>query len=183
MKTKNSNSSEPIIPIERIQDRILLIRGQKVLLDAHLAELYGVETGQLKRQVRRNIEHFPKDFMFELSVAEYNSLRCQIGTLEKGEHAKYLPFVFTEQGVAMLSSVLNSKRAILVNIAIMRTFVQMRNMLESNAKFAIKLKELEDRMDMHDENTIVVMSTLRKLLNDSAAKAPLPAKQKIGFPA
>ncbi len=175
---KNSKS---IVPADRIENRILFVRGHKILLDSHLAELYEVETSHLKRQVRRNLERFPLDFMFELTSDEYNSLRCQIGTLEKGEHAKYLPFVFTEQGVAMLSSVLNSKRAILVNISIMRAFVQMRNMLESNAKFAAKLKELEDRMDMHDENTIVVMSTLRKLLNNSATKLP-PPRKKIGFP-
>ena len=86
------NSNDTLVPMERIENRILLIRGQKVLLDAHLAELYDVETGQLKRQVRRNIERFPNDFMFELTSDEYDSLRCQIGTLKKGEHAKYMPF-------------------------------------------------------------------------------------------
>lgn len=125
-------NNDPIVPVERIENKILLVRGQKVLLDSHLAELYGVETSQLKRQVRRNIERFPNDFMFELTLNEYNSLRCQIGALKKGEHSKYLPFVFTEQGVAMLSGVLNSRRAVLVNIAIMRAFVQMRTILESN---------------------------------------------------
>src|SRR4030066_1748783 len=99
------------IPVERIEKAILLIRAQKVMLDRTLAELYGVETKQLKRAVRRNIDRFPLDFMFQLTRAEYNSLRSQIGTLKRGAHSKYLPFAFTEQGVAMLSSVLNSERA------------------------------------------------------------------------
>ncbi len=98
-----------LIPIERIESKILVIRGQKVLLDSDLAELYRVDTGQLKRQVRRNLDRFPDDFMFELTKEEYDSLRCQFGTLKRGKHSKYLPFAFTEQGVAMLSSVLNSK--------------------------------------------------------------------------
>ena len=101
---------------KHIEQAILLIRGQKVMLDRDLAELYGVETKQLKRAVRRNIYRFPPDFMFELTTKEYNSLRSQFGTLKKGAHSKYLPMAFTEQGVAMLSSVLNSKQAIEVNI-------------------------------------------------------------------
>jgi len=99
---------EQLIPVERISSKIFLIRDEKVLLDFDLAELYGVETKQLKRAVRRNIDRFPLDFMFPLTKAEYNSLRSQIGTLKSGEHSKYLPYAFTEQGVAMLSSVLNS---------------------------------------------------------------------------
>ena len=107
-----------LIPVESITDKISMIRGHKVMIDRHLAELYGVETKQLKRAVRRNIDRFPTDFMFELTNEEYNSLRSQIGTLERGKHSKYSLMVFTEQGVAMLSSVLNSKRAIQVNIQI-----------------------------------------------------------------
>lgn len=112
-------------------------------MDKGLAELYGVEVKQLKRAVRRNIERFPPDFMFVLTSSEYSSLRCQFGTLKRGEHSKYLPFAFTEQGVAMLSSVLNSPRAVQVNIAIMRAFVQMRKFLHGNDELAQKLKELE----------------------------------------
>lgn len=114
--------------LESIKTRIYDIRGLKVMLDSDLAELYEVEVKYLKRQVNRNIERFPKDFMFELTHEEYNSLRCQIGTLKsgRGQHAKYLPYVFTEEGVAMLSGVLRSKTAIQVNINIMRAFVLIR---------------------------------------------------------
>src|SRR4030067_3143922 len=109
------SKTDQLIPIERISSKIFLIRNEKVLLDFDLAELYGVETKQLKRAVRRNIYRFPLDFMFPLTKAENNSLRSQIGTLKRGEHSKYLPYAFTEQGVAMLSSVLNSERAVKVN--------------------------------------------------------------------
>ncbi|MBL7130963.1 MAG: ORF6N domain-containing protein [Candidatus Omnitrophica bacterium] len=112
-----------LLAIEKIENNIFQIRDKKVMVDRDLARLYEVETKQLTRQVRRNLERFPEDFMFKLTKQEYGSLRRQIGTLKKGEHSKYLPYVFTEQGVAMLSSVLNSERAIHVNIAIMRAFV------------------------------------------------------------
>ena len=106
-----------LVPQEIIANKIFLIRDKKVLFDRDLAELYGVEIAQLKRQVRRNIDRFPGDFMFQLTQEEYqNFLRCQFGTLKRGQHSKYLPYVFTEQGVAMLSTVLNSERAIMVNI-------------------------------------------------------------------
>ncbi len=104
-----------VVTAESIEHKIYYVRGQKVMLDSDLAELYGVEVKQLKRQVRRNIDRFPPDFMFQLSKDEYDPLRCHLGTLKRGEHSKYLPYVFTEQGVAMLSSVLNSKRAVQVN--------------------------------------------------------------------
>ena len=126
-----------LIPVESITDKISLIRGHKVMLDRDLAELYGVETKRLKEQVRRNISRFPEDFMFELSEGEEALLRSQIATLEgKGKHSKYLSMAFAEQGVAMLSSVLNSKRAIDVNIAIMRAFVKMREILATNKEFS-----------------------------------------------
>ena len=117
-----------LIPIERIEKRILLLRGQKVMLDTDLAELYGVETGALKRAVKRNRERFPEDFMFELTFQEVGILRCQIGTSSWGGQ-RFLPYAFTEQGVAMLSSVLKSKRAVQVNIEIMRAFVKLREIL------------------------------------------------------
>ena len=119
-------SKPGIVPSEIIQSKIILLRGQKVMLDFHLSELYRVETKSLKRAVRRNISRFPGDFMFELTKEEYGSLRYLFGTLKRGQHRKYLPFAFTEQGVAMLSSVLNSERAILVKVEIMRTFVRLR---------------------------------------------------------
>src|SRR3989337_3496070 len=126
------SKTDQLISVERISSKIFLIRDEKVLLDFDLAELYGVATKQLKRAVRRNIARFPIDFMFPLTKTEDNSLRSQIGTLKRGEHSKYLPYAFTEQGVAMLSSVLRSKRAAQVNIEIMRTFVRLRLMIASH---------------------------------------------------
>ena len=125
-------SKASLIPVERIERQILLLRGQKVLLDFQLAGLYGVETKALNQAVKRNLERFPEDFMFILSKEEFGSLRSQIVTLKRGEHSKYLSFAFTEQGVAMLSGILNSDRAIQVNIAIMRAFVQRKRFLESS---------------------------------------------------
>jgi len=132
------------------------------MLDSDLAELYGVETKRLKEQVRRNILRFPKDFMFVLSDGEETLLRSQIATLEgKGKHSKYLSMAFTEQGVAMLSSVLNSKRAIDVNIAIMRAFVKMREILATNKEFSVKLKIIEDQLAEHDEQFRVVFEAIK----------------------
>jgi phage regulator Rha-like protein len=136
------------IPVETIANKILFLRNEKVLLDRDLAEMYAVETKQLKRAVRRNISRFPKDFMFQLSNEEYRSLRRQFGTLKRGAHSKYPPMAFTEQGVAMLSSVLTSQRAIEVNIAIMRAFVHLRKMIASHKELAKKLTELEHHIKM-----------------------------------
>ena len=157
-----------------ITGRIHLIRAQRVLLDRDLAELYGVETKQLKRQVRRNLGRFPEDFMFELTDEENEALRSQIGTLKQGEHSKYLPMAFTEQGVAMLSSVLNSEQAIQVNIAIMRAFTQLRRMLSTHADLARKLEALEKK---YDHQFRAVFDALRELMK------PLPETKKnpIGF--
>ena len=135
--------SKSIIPSETITSKIHLIRNGKGLLDADLAELYGVETRVLKQAVRRNQDRFPEDFMFQLNAEEWKSLRSQTVILKRGQHSKYPPYAFTEQGVAMLSSVLKSKQAIHTNIAIMRTFVQMRKFLQSQEDLAIQLKKLE----------------------------------------
>ena len=140
-------SKPGIVLSEVIQNKIILLRGQKVMLYFHLSELYGVETKSLKRAVRRNISRFPGDFMFELTKEEYGSLRYLVGTLKRGQHRKYLPFAFTEQGVAMLSSVLNSERTILVNVEIMRTFVRLREILATHKDLARKLEELEKKYD------------------------------------
>src|SRR5258708_5987112 len=129
--------------ITKIDGLIHVVRGQRIILDADLAELYGVQVRQLKRQVRRNIERFPDDFLLVLTDAELEILRCQIGTLGWGRYAKYLPFGFAEQGVAMLSSVLRSSRAIQVNIAIMRVFVQLRHVLASDAGIPVRMKNAE----------------------------------------
>ena len=135
-------SKKSIIPVERIENHILLIRGHKVLLDSDLAELYGVETGALTRAVRRNIDRFPDDFMFQLTNDEFEDLKSQSGISSWGGR-RYAPYAFTEQGVAMLSSVLHSPRAVQVNIEIMRTFVRLRQMLASNTELARKLHNLE----------------------------------------
>jgi len=136
-----------LISIESITSGIYFIRGQKVKLDRDLAELYGVEPKGLKEQVRRNISRFPRDFMFKLSESEESLLRSQNATLKgKGKHSKYLFFAFTEQGVAMLSSALNSKQAIDVNITIMRAFVKMREILSANKEFSEQLKIIEAQL-------------------------------------
>ncbi len=162
-----------LIPVEMIERKIYLIRNHKVLLDGELAELYGVEVKRLKRQVKRNITRFPEDFMFELRKEEYDSLRSHFGTLKRGEHTKYLPYAFTEQGVAMLSSVLNSERAIHVNIAIMRAFVKLREMLATHKDLARKLEEMEKKYDAQFK---VVFDAIRQLM-----ATPEPKKKKIGF--
>jgi phage regulator Rha-like protein len=173
---------EPLAPTEKIENRILLVRGRRIILDTDLAELYGVMTKRLNEQVKRNRKRFPEDFMFQLSMKEKSELVANCDRFANLKHSSSMPYAFTEHGAMMTANILNSEKAIDISVFIVRAFVRIREMLETSAKFAAKLKELEDRMDMHDENTIVVMSTLRKLLNDSAAKAPLPAKQKIGFP-
>jgi hypothetical protein len=145
--------------LSTIQSKIYEIRGVKVMLDFDLSEMYQVENKNLKRAVRRNIERFPEDFMFELTKQEYDSLRCNFGTLEskgRGQHLKYLPFAFSEQGVAQLSSVLNSPYAIDVNIKIIRAFVAVRNYLMHHASASEEIKALKERVnaleDMSEEN-------------------------------
>jgi phage regulator Rha-like protein len=141
-------STESGIPAERIERSIVLIKGHKVMLDEDLAELYGVETRILVRNVKRNLERFPAHFMFRLTNEEYQRLRSQIGISKPGRGGRrYLPYAFTEQGVAMLSSVLHSKRAIQVNIAIMDTFVRLRQMLSSHEELAHKLAALEKKVE------------------------------------
>ena len=165
-----------VIPIERIARAIVLIHGQKVMLDADLAELYGVETKALNRAVKRNIGRFPGDFMFQLTTEEAERLRYQIGTLKtgRGRHRKYRSYAFTEQGIAMLSSVLHSERAVRVNIEIMRAFVQLRQMLSSHADLARKLAALEKKYDAQFK---VVFDAIREL---TAPPEP-PSKRRIGF--
>ncbi len=161
------------LSVEQIAGKIYFIRGMKVMLDQDLAELYCVETKQLKRAVKRNIDRFPADFMFELSKREWDSLRCQIGTLKRGGHSKYLPFAFTEQGVAMLSGILSSKRAVHVNILIMRTFIKLRQMLLDNADLR---KELEELKQVTEDRFQIVFETLDQLLVIESKP-----RKKIGF--
>ena len=164
-----------VIPVESIVSKILLVRSEKVLLDKDLAELYGVETKQLKRAVRRNINRFPKDFMFQLTEKEFDSLRSQFGTSSWGG-TRYLPMAFTEQGVAMLSTVLNSERAIGVNIAIMRAFVRLREMAATHKELARKLSELEEHLQDHDQQILSIFEAIRQLM-----APPEKSKKRIGF--
>ena len=163
-----------VIPLENVEQKILMIRGQKVMVDKDLAELYGVETKVLIQAVKRNMDRFPSDFMFQLNNQEVVRLRSQIVTSKSGRGGRrYLPYVFTEQGVAMLSTVLKSNRAIKVNIAIMRAFVKLRQMLISNAQLSRKLKALEKK---YDKQFAVVFEAIYKLM------APPKKKQKrVGF--
>jgi len=163
---------EVTVPIEKISSKIYLIRDQKVMLDRDLAELYGVETALLKRAVRRNRDRFPNDFMFELSKSELDDLRCQFGTSRWGG-TRYSPFAFTEQGVAMLSSVLNSERAIQVNIQIMRTFTQLRNMLATHDDLKRKIEAMEEK---YDEQFRIVFEAITQLL-----EVDQKPKKKIGY--
>jgi len=163
-----------IVTTEQIERQILLYRGQKVLLDVHLAALYGVTTKRLNEQVKRNRSRFPDDFTFQLTPDEVDTLRSQIATSKGGRGGRrYAPYVFTEQGVAMLSTVLNSERAIQVNIEIMRAFVRLRQLLASNDRLARKLEALEKKYDAQFK---VVFDAIRQLMTP-----PEPKKRKIGF--
>jgi phage regulator Rha-like protein len=164
------------IPPERVERRILLIRGQKVMLDEDLAELYEIDTKTLNRAVSRNVERFPEDFMFQLTAEESRTLRYQIGTSNEGRGGRrYRPYAFTEQGVAMLSSVLRSPRAVQVNIAIMRAFVKLREILSTHHDLASRLDELESR---YDEQFRAVFDAIRELM-----RPPEKPSRRIGFTA
>jgi hypothetical protein len=161
---------------EAVTAKILVIRGKKVLLDRDLAELYGVETKELNKAVNRNIERFPADFMYQISIQEFKNLKFQFGTSSWGGTRK-LPYVFTEQGIAMLSSVLRSKRAIEVNIAIMRAFVKLREFLMTHKELAAKIDGLERKYAEHDKKFLVVFEAIRRLLEPVSS----PQKPPIGF--
>ena len=165
---------------ENLASLIYLLRGEKVLLSEHLAELYGVPVKVLNQAVKRNIDRFPDDFMFQLTREEVNAIlrsRSQIVTLKRGENIKYLPYAFTEQGVAMLSSVLRSPRAVEVNIAIMRTFVQLRRLMDSNRNLARRIEALESR---YDEQFAAVFDAIKRLIGEDESRKTRP-KRSIGF--
>ena len=168
--------SKEIIPIERVVQSIRWIRGQKVLLDSDLAILYGVTTGNLNKAVKRNTDRFPSDFMFQLKPEELAKLKFQFGISSWGGRRRSRPYVFTEQGVAMLSSVLNSERAVKVNIAIMRTFVKLRQMLDTNRKLAQKFSHLERRVGKHDEEIAGILEAIGQLM-----APPEKPRREIGF--
>ena len=165
-----------IIPSERIISKIYVIRNRKVMIDRDLAELYNVKTKDLNAAVKRNLKRFPEDFMFKLSKDEFKNLRLQISTSSWGG-TRYEPLVFTEQGVAMLASVLNSGRAISVNIQIIRTFVKIRELLSTNDSLQRKVMELEKKYGSHDEEIKKIFTTINLLILDEKIKP----KNKIGF--
>ncbi len=176
------------VAVERVvENKIFVIRGQKVMLSTHLSELYGVEAKVLIQAVKRNLDRFPEDFMFQLTWDEAKSLRSQFVTLDnssitdsgRGKYSKYLPYAFTEQGVAMLSSVLNSKRAVQVNIAIMRAFVKLRQFLSTHKELAHKLSELEEKVGQHDKEIQIIFEAIKKLM--TPPPPPEPPKRRIGF--
>ncbi|HRK61232.1 MAG TPA: ORF6N domain-containing protein [Candidatus Omnitrophota bacterium] len=162
-------------PANPIEPKIHLIRGQRVMLDHDLAELYGVETKVLKQTIKRNRERFPSDFMLELTPQELQILRSQIVTSSWGGH-RYLPFAFTEQGVSMLSSVLKSKRAIQVNIEIMRTFVRIRQIALTHQELSAKLSALESKVGKHDEDIQGIIRAIQRLLIQEEKP-----KRRMGF--
>jgi len=179
-----------LVPQEVIESKIYVIRGHKVMLDRDLAMLYGVETRVLNQSVTRNKDRFPDDFMFQLTKTEVQSLRSQLVTskndgclrsqiviLEPGKYSKYLPNVFTEQGVAMLSSVLASPRAIEVNIAIMRAFVRLRTIVSAHKELAEKLRELERKIGRHDKEIIAIFEVIKQLAEPLTERK----KRRIGF--
>jgi len=168
--------SKEIIPIERVVQSIRWIRGQKVLLDSDLAILYGVTTGNLNKAVKRNLDRFPTDFMFQLKPEEHTKLKFQFGISNWGGRRRSVPYAFTEQGVAMLSSVLSSQRAVKVNIAIMRAFVRLRRTLDTNRELAQKFSQLERRVGKHDKEIVGILEAIRQLM-----APPEKPRREIGF--
>ncbi|HEX2629648.1 MAG TPA: ORF6N domain-containing protein [Chitinophagaceae bacterium] len=177
-KKKDSIREFEIVSNELILSKICMIRGHKVLLDFHLADLFGVSTKALKQAVKRNKDRFPLDFIFELTSAEMKSLRSQFVTLKTGhgQHTKYKSFAFTEQGVAMLSGVLNSKTAIRLNIQIVRLFIKMCELLMNKKDVLLYIEKQEARLNKHDEDIAVIFKYLKQLL-----QPPNPPRRQIGF--
>ena len=165
------------IPIEQIQQSILLIRGKKVMLDADLAQLYGVSTKRLNEQVKRNRDRFPEDFMFQLNPTEVNNLRSHFATSKKERGGRrYAPYAFTEHGAIMLAAVLNTHRAIEMSVFVVRAFVRLREILSTHKALANRLAELESKIETHDEAIRSLVSAIRQLMAPPAA-----GQKKIGF--
>jgi phage regulator Rha-like protein len=180
--------------IRNIQNRIYEIRGERIMLDRDLANLYEVETKSLNLSVKRNIKRFPPDFMFQLTKEEYEDLRFQIETLEKGKSLRlqtetsngrggirYMPHAFTEQGIAMLSGILNSDKAISMNIAIMRAFVEIRRILLKESDLKEQLKEIKERLGEHDTQLNHIYDAMENLLDEKAAQRTWENRERIGF--
>lgn len=179
MKKGGGAQETTVIPIESITRRIFFIRGHKVILDSDLAELYEVETFNLNKAVNRNTSRFPEDFMFQLSEQEWDSLRFQTGMSNKGRGGRrYLPYAFTEHGVAMLASILRSERAVQMNIAIVRAFVRIRELLASNKELANRLEQLEGTLDKHAS---VINILVEEITNLKSLPPEEDSKEPIGF--
>ncbi len=176
MAKRRTSEKTSLLPQETIENKIFLIRGKKVMLDEDLARLYAVTTKSINRAVKRNPARFPDDFMFRLNREENESLRYQFGTSKRGGR-RYFPYAFTEHGILMLSSVLNSEHAVQVNIAIMRVFVKLKEVLSAHKELAYKFKELEQRIEKHDEEIIAIFEAIRQLM-----EPPLEGtRERIGF--
>lgn len=177
INTMEKKELQALVAEQKILNKIYAVRGERVMLDQDIAEMYGVETKQLKRQVKRNIERFPKDFMFELTMKEFENLRCQIGSSSWGG-TRYKPMAFTEQGVAMLSSILNSKTAIEVNIRIIRVFTKMREFALTHKEILLQLSRLEKEVKSNSKDIDNIFTVLKELIEKNSK--PLP-RSKIGF--
>jgi len=177
-----TTNKELAVPVDQIARSIVMLRGQKVLLDAELAQLYGVTTKRFNEQVRRNLERFPADFMFQLTQAEWEGLRSQIATLKagRGQHRKYLPYAFTEHGAIMAATILNTPLAVEVSVYVVRAFVRLREVLSNNKELAKKLNALEHKVETHDEAIAAILSALRELMASSPEPKPTK-KRQIGF--
>jgi len=179
-----SSRSAAFVPVEHITQSVLVLRSQRVLLDAELAALYGVTIKRFNEQVRRNRGRFPADFMFQLSTEEHAALRSQFATLKsgRGEHRKYLPYAFTEHGAIMAATILNSTRAVEMSVYVVRAFVKLRELLGSNKELARRLDELEARLEKklatHDRAIAAILAAIRQLMN-----GPTPKRRPIGFTA
>jgi phage regulator Rha-like protein len=169
----------PIASVAKIESRIFLIRGQKVMLDADLAELYGVELRALNQAVKRNADRFPEDFMFQLTAEEFSALRSQIVTLKtgRGQHRKYLPYAFTEHGALMLGNVLKSERAVEVSLMVVRAFVHLRELVSTHKELSQKLNQLERKVGAHDRAIAELINAIRQLMAPSDPRK----KRPIGF--
>ena len=170
--------------LQVIQEKIYHIRGQKVMLDFDLAELYAVETRRLKEAVRRNLQRFPPDFMYELTKAEYQCLRSQFATLEskgRGKYTKYLPFAFTEQGIAMLSGVLHSDIAIQMNISIMRAFIASRQFAMQYNELTEQILEIKQSVSNHNDQLCQIYDAIENLLDEKTEKVSWADRERIGF--
>lgn len=172
------NQSKSLVPDEVVMNKIYLIRNQKVMLDADLAELYGTETKKLKQQVNRNIQRFPKHYMFELTKEENEVLRSQFVTLKRGEHSKYLPYAFTEHGILMLSNILKSERAISVSIQIIDIFVKLRETLANQTDLWLELERIKAKINKQDNNIDLIFQYLDELIQRRDSAEP---RQRIGF--